>query len=132
MEKEKKPLSEFRVLVNDLLKHPFLADRPTYRNDIYLSGFLLRKPRFFKNDKTGVESCSFMLYQIIANSYGLKVESFNCITYVTPLVEQLKEQKNVIFVATVGKFRHSFKIENNYSQVLEMKTMIELDRELVS
>lgn len=127
-----KKLSEFRVLVNEILRNPFTVELgQVYRNNIDLSGFVLRKPRFYKSDKKGTESCSFMLYQIIANSYGLKVESYNCITYVKELVEQMKVQKNVFFVATVGKFRHSFKIETNYSQVLEMKTIMEFEQELV-
>lgn len=127
---EKKP-SEFRVLVKDLIMHPFMTELRNYRNDIYLSGFILRKPRFYKHEKVGTESCAFMLYQIVVHSNEVKVESFNCITYVTPLVEQFRKQKNAFFVAMTGKFRHSFKIDNNYVQVVEMETMIEFDKELV-
>ena len=94
-----------------------------YRNNVELSGWIIRKPKFIKHDRTGVESASILLYQINGE---LKIESFNCMCYVKELIEQLKKQKKVLFVATVGKIRHHFKY-GDYSQVVEMKTLAELD-----
>ena len=122
----------FKELVEQLTKNPFLIELGTgYRDNIDLSGFVLRKPRFYKSDKRGIESCSFFLYQIVPTSKGLRVESFSCITYVKSLVDQFKDLKNVIFIATVGKFKHSYKINNNYSQVVEIETIAEFEEQLV-
>ena len=110
-----------------MLEEPMLMEMTyKYRNDVELSGFIIRKPKFIKHDKTGVESCSLLLFQINNANGQLKLESFNCMVYVKDLIEQLKEQKNVLLVATVGKLRHHFKY-GDYSQVVEMKTLYELD-----
>ena len=51
--------------------------------------------------------------------------------YVKELIEQLKKQQKVLFVATVGKLRHHFKY-GDYSQVVEMQTLAELDLPLAN
>lgn len=113
--------------IDSMLGNPVLTEMTyKYRNNVELSGWIIRKPKFIKHDRTGVESASILLYQINNVNGELKIESFNCMCYVKELIEQLKKQKKVLFVATVGKIRHHFKY-GDYSQVVEMKTLAELD-----
>ena len=120
-------MKTLKETIDIMLEEPMLMEMTyKYRNDVELSGFIIRKPKFIKHDKTGVESCSLLLFQINNANGQLKLESFNCMVYVKDLIEQLKEQKNVLLVATVGKLRHHFKY-GDYSQVVEMKTLYELD-----
>lgn len=110
-----------------MLGNPVLTEMTyKYRNNVELSGWIIRKPKFIKHDRTGVESVSLLLFQINNVNGELKIESFNCMCYVKELIEQLKKQQKVLFVATVGKIRHHFKY-GDYSQVVEMQTLAELD-----
>ena len=119
-----KPLKD---TIDLMLGNPVITEMTyKYRNNVELSGWIIRKPKFIKHDRTGVESASILLYQINNVNGELKIESFNCMCYVKDLIEQLKKQKKVLFVATVGKIRHHFKY-GDYSQVVEMKTLAELD-----
>ena len=121
---------------NDLLEkitlNPMLQEMEyKYRNDVILGGFILKKPKFFHHDTLGVDSCSFNLYQLVNKMGKLRLESFNCMTYVKDLIEQLKKQNKVIMVITVGKMRYSPKTKDHYSQVVEMETFYELEERLV-
>ena len=119
-----KPLKD---TIDLMLGNPVLTEMTyKYRNNVELSGWIIRKPKFIKHDRTGVESASLLLFQINNVNGELKIESFNCMCYVKELIEQLKKQKNILFVATVGKLRHHFKY-GDYSQVVEMQTLAELD-----
>ena len=119
-----KPLKD---TIDLMLGNPVLTEMTyKYRNNVELSGWIIRKPKFIKHDRTGVESASLLLFQINNVNGELKIESFNCMCYVKELIEQLKKQKNILFVATVGKIRHHFKY-GDYSQVVEMQTLAELD-----
>lgn len=113
--------------INDLIANPILVDMTyKYRNSIELSGWVIRKPRFIKHDITGVESCSLSLYQINNVRGKIKVESFCLMVYVKDLIQQLKEQKNILFIATMGKVRHHLN-HGDYTQVTEIETLAELD-----
>ena len=119
-----KPLKD---TIDSMLGNPVLTEMTyKYRNNVELSGWIIRKPKFIKHDRTGVESASLLLFQINNVNGELKIESFNCMCYVKELIEQLKKQQKVLFVATVGKIRHHFKY-GDYSQVVEMQTLAELD-----
>lgn len=125
-------MNKFEELVLEMGKNPiYVETQHKYRNNIDLSGYLLRKPKFIKHDKTGTESCSFLLYQLTQTIYGLDIQIFSCITYVRELVEQLKENDKVLFLATVGKLRYSKKVHGLYTQVVEMKTLYELENNLL-
>ena len=124
-----KPLKD---TIDLMLGNPVLTEMTyKYRNNVDLSGWIIRKPKFIKHDRTGVESASLLLFQINNVNGELKIESFNCMCYVKELIEQLKKQKNILFVATVGKLRHHFKY-GDYSQVVEMQTLAELDLPLAN
>ena len=124
-----KPLKD---TIDSMLGNPVLTEMTyKYRNNVDLSGWIIRKPKFIKHDRTGVESASLLLFQINNVNGELKIESFNCMCYVKELIEQLKKQKNILFVATVGKLRHHFKY-GDYSQVVEMQTLAELDLPLAN
>lgn len=119
--------------LNEIALNPITIDMQyKYRNNIDLCGWVIRKPKFIKHDKKGVESCSLLLYQIYNNNGEIKVECFSCMVYVKELVEQLKQQETIFFVATVGKLRYSPKIRGYYSQVVEMETLFELDTPLIN
>ena len=96
------------------------------KNSIDLSGWVIRKPKFIKHDKTGVESASLLLYQVNNANGEIKIETFSVMVYVKDLVEQLKKQQNILFVAIVGKLRHHYKL-GDYTQATEMLTILELD-----
>ena len=96
------------------------------KNSIDLSGWVVRKPKFIKHDKTGVESASLLLYQVNNANGEIKIETFSVMVYVKDLVEQLKKQQNILFVAIVGKLRHHYKL-GDYTQATEMLTLLELD-----
>lgn len=117
----------FKEITDKLLTKSIVVDMGyKTKNNVELSGWIIRKPKFIKHDKTGVESCSLLLFQILNVNGEIKMESFNLMIYVKELIEQLKKQTNVLFVATVGKIRHHFKY-GDYSQVVEMQTIAELD-----
>lgn len=117
--------------INDLIANPILVDMTyKYRNSVELSGWVIRKPRFIKHDITGVESCSLSLYQINNVRGKLKIESFCLMVYVKDLIQQLKEQKNILFIATMGKVRHHLN-HGDYTQVTEIETIAELDMPFV-
>lgn len=121
-------MGEINNTIGELLKNPLMQDMAyKYRNSIEISGFIIRKPKLIKNDKTGMESCSFILFQIDTNSKGSYSESFGCITYDKNLIAELKELKGITFVVCVGKYRFNKKINTHYSQVSEMKVLYELD-----
>ena len=110
-----------------MVTNPVLIDMTyRYKNNVELSGWIIRKPKFIKHDKTGVESTSLLLFQVNNTNGELKIESFSCMCYVKDLIEQLKDQKKVLFVAIVGKIRHHYKY-GDYTQIIEMKTLAELD-----
>ena len=120
-------MPSFKETSDKLLLNPIVIDMGyKTKNNVELSGWIIRKPKFIKHDKTGVESCSLLLYQVMNAGGEIKIESFNLMVYVKELIEQLKKQQKVLFVATVGKIRHHFKY-GDYSQVVEMETLAELD-----
>lgn len=117
--------------INEMLENPILTEMTyKYRNSIELSGWVIRKPRFIKHDITGVESCSLSLYQLNNVRGKLKIESFCLMVYVKDLIQQLKEQKNILFIATMGKVRHHLN-HGDYTQVTEIETIAELDMPFV-
>ena len=119
-------------VVDKLVLSPITIDMTyKYKNTVELSGWIIRKPKFIKHDKTGVESCSLLLFQINNKNGEIKLESFNCMVYVKELIEQLKVQDKVLFVATIGKDRHHYKY-GDYSQIVEMQTLAELDLPLAN
>ena len=119
-------------IVDKLVLNPITIDMTyKYKNTVELSGWIIRKPKFIKHDKTGVESASLLLFQINNKNGEIKLESFNCMVYVKELIEQLKVQEKVLFVATIGKVRHHYKY-GDYSQIVEMQTLVELDLPLAN
>ena len=114
-------------IVDKLVLNPITIDMTyKYKNTVELSGWIIRKPKFIKHDKTGVESASLLLYQVNNANGEIKVETFSVMVYVKDLVEQLKKQENILFVAIVGKLRHHYKL-GDYTQATEMLTLLELD-----
>ena len=124
-------MNKIEDVIKNISLNPMLIQMTfRYKNSTDLSGFILRKPKFITHDKTGMESCSFIIYQINNKKDVLQIDSFSCITFVKDLVEQLKTLENVTFVATVGKMRFSKIVHGLYSQVVEMETLFELDEPL--
>ena len=118
----------FKEVVSKVLASPILYESGyKNHNSIDLSGWVLRKPKFIKNDKTGIESCSLILYQINQVRGETKMETFSLMVYVKDLIDQLKQQDKVLYIATVGKLRYSKIVKGLYSQVTEMETLFELD-----
>lgn len=125
-------MPKINEIVDKLVLNPITIDMTyKYKNTVELSGWIIRKPKFIKHDKTGVESCSLLLFQINNKNGEIKLESFNCMVYVKELIEQLKVQDKVLFVATLGKIRHHYKY-GDYSQIVEMQTLAELDLPLAN
>lgn len=123
-------MKTLKETIDLMLHNPIVMDMTyKYRNSIQLSGFIIRKPKFIKHDKTGRESCSLILHQINNANGEIKLESFSCMVYSLTLIEQLKKVDKVIFVATMGIMRHHFKY-GDYSQITEIETLAELDIDL--
>ena len=122
----------YKKTIDKLLLNPIIVDMTyKYRNDVTLSGWIIRKPKIIKHDTKNIESASIILHQINNSNGEIKIETFNCMCYVKDLIEQLKKQDKVLFVATVGKIRHHYKY-GDYSQILEMETLVELDLPLAN
>lgn len=125
-------MKTIKETIDLVLHNPVTMDLTyKYRNSVQLSGFIIRKPKFIKHDKTGVESCSLILYQINNAKGEIKLESFSCMVYGKNLVDQLKKVDKVLFVATMDILRHHFKY-GDYSQITEIETIAELDIDLTS
>ena len=122
---------DFYGTVGKLLQHPIIQDfNKQYQNYFALSGWVLRKPKIIKNDVTGVESCSLLLFQFNQGQGTNDFQVFSCMVYVKDLVEQLKKLDKVCFVSTIGKLCYSKKVKGMYSQITYMQTFYELDIDL--
>ena len=114
-------------VVNRLVLKPQLIDMTyKYNNQVELSGWLLKKPKFIKHDKKGTESCALSLYQVNNTNGMIKIDMFYCMVYVKDLIEQLKKVDKVLFLATMGKVKHHFKY-GDYSHITEIKTLSQLN-----
>ena len=119
-------------IVKDISSNPVVVEMTRrYTNEIALSGFILQKPKIITHSVSGKESCSFILYQVNNTDNGLEYNSFSCITYTKELVDQFKNLNKVILVATDGKMRYSKKVKFFYSQVYNIKTLCELENDLI-
>ena len=122
----------FKKAIDKLMLNPLTIDMTyKYTNNVALSGWIVRKPKYIKHDTKNIESCSFLLNQISNFNGVVKIETFSCVCYVKDLVEQIKKQKNILFVAIVGKVRHHYKY-GDYTQVVEMQTLAEIDLPLAN
>lgn len=118
-------------VIEEVMKNPVVVEM-NYKNKnlVELSGYILVKPKFIKHDRTGIESCSFILFQLNNRKGVLNVDSFSCMCYVKELIEQFKTLDKVIYVAALGQLRYSKIVKNTYTQVGEIKTLFELDDDL--
>ena len=118
-------------VIDNIGNDPIINDMTLkYKSNCAISGLILRKPKFIKHNNLGVESCSFVLYQIEKKLGKTTLMSYSCMTFSKELIKQLKTLNNVILVATVGILLYSPKIKGLYSQVIEMKTLCEFEEEL--
>lgn len=118
-------------IIKELALNPLvLENQENYRNVCKVSGYLIRQPKFIKNDKTGVESCSFILYQINNEKGSVTTDSFGCMTYIKEIVEKLKTINTVAFIEVMGNYRYQRKLKTHYTQATTMKIVFELDTEL--
>lgn len=101
-----------------------------YINRVTLNGFIIQKPRFITNDKTGNKSCSFVLHQINQDISGYVLDkTFGIICFIPSVIEKMKTIDHVCFVNIVGTFeRNRFKKMNN-CQVLDFEIVCLLDYE---
>ena len=125
-------MMDFETYLKRIMEHPVIVQNTRrYTNAITLSGLLLKKPKIYKNDKTGIESCAFLLYQVNNLPNKTEVEIFSCMTYNKDLIAQLKLADKVMFFACLGQLRYSKRIKSAYTQVNDIKTLFELDIELL-
>ena len=121
----------FNQLIGKLINNPVVVDATRqYGNFVQASGLLIKKPRFFKHDKSGTESCSFVLFQISNTQEKVEILSFSCMTYVKELVEQLKTVDKVLLLNCSGKLAYSKKIKGCYPQIVGIETLCEFDLDL--
>ena len=121
----------FNKLIGELVQNPIVVDYSNkYTNNIELNGFIVKKPRFFKHDKSGIESCSFVLFQLTNNASRLEIASFSCMTYIKELVDQLRQVDKVLMVHCSGKLIYSKKVQGCYPQVIAIETLYEFDLDL--
>lgn len=88
-----------------------LAPETTYRykNTIVLSGWVIRKPKFILSEKSRVESCSLLLFQINKTTRYIKIDSFSCLAFDKIVVEELKKLNYVTYIGLLGVLRYSKK-----------------------
>lgn len=123
----------FNEVIGKLVQSPIVVGYSNkYTNIIELNGFIVKKPRYFKHDKSGTESCSFVLFQLTNNAGRLEIASFSCMTYIKELVDQLKVLDKVIMVHCGGKLIYSKKVNGCYPQVIAIQTLYEFDLDLES
>lgn len=116
---------------NELLQHPMLVQiKDKQQNYWILSGYILRKPKFIKNDNNGVESASLLLYQVNPTVGNTSVQVFSVVTYVKDIVEEIKKIDKVSFVTFCGKGTFSKKINGLYFQATVMEKSFELGIDL--
>lgn len=108
-----------------------LSIENTYKNRVFMSGWVIEKPRIIKHDKTGKESVSLILVQFMRDSKGYAyIKTYNLLSYVTPVIDQWKTQKKICFIICDGQLQWNSKTKNCYAQIYDMKVAYELDYEL--
>ena len=124
-------MKSLNEIVEELAKNPIINDMSKkYKNEVAISGLIIRKPKFFKHDTTGKESSSIVLYQIVQDTNQTSVYSYSVMIYIPELIEQLKTLDKVCLVAIVGAIHYSKKINGLFIKVKEMHTLIEFENEL--
>lgn len=75
-----------------------------YSNSLSLNGFILQKPKFIKNEKTGSESVSFIIHQMQKTTEGQYMDrSFSTISYVPKIIEEMRKVDKVVFINTLSQ-----------------------------
>ena len=100
-----------KSVIASLMNNPLSVD-PHYKNQVAINGFIIKKPTITLHEKSGIESCSFALYQIVNGNNVSKIA-------------QIKEQKDVLYVGIEGQLRYSKRIKSLYIHVMKMKTIAE-------
>ena len=113
-----------KSVIASLMNNPLSVD-PHYKNQVAINGFIIKKPTITLHEKSGIESCSFALYQIVNGNNVSKIDDYNCMTFDKDLIAQIKEQKDVLYVGIEGQLRYSKRIKSLYIHVMKMKTIAE-------
>ena len=93
-----------------------------YKNLVYLSGWIIDKPRVITHDTLGRESVSFIIAQFNTNSEGFAyAKTFHLMSYVTPIVETIKSLTNISFIICKCQLQYNNKTKRFYPQVYELK-----------
>lgn len=125
--------NDLTKLIEKLANEPIIIDMTRkYQNAMILNGWILRKPKIIVHDTNHKESCSFILYQVVNANGLIEIQSFSCMTFIKSIVDQFKEQKNILCVRVVGKSKYSKYAKMSYCQVEEIKTLVELDYDMAS
>lgn len=104
-----------------------------YKNTVCLSGWIIPKPNFFKHDKTGKESVSFIIVQYIRDSQGYAYyKSYSLLSYVTQVIETLKNQKKICYIICDGQVQFSSLKKMFYPQIYDLRVIYSLDLDLES
>lgn len=110
---------------------PALAIENAYKNTACFSGWVVQKPRIIKHDITGKESVSLIIVQFLRDAKGYAyMKSFNLISYVTPIVEMWKKQKNICFIICFCQMQWNRVTRQNYPQIYDMQITQALDLKL--
>ncbi|MBO7716017.1 MAG: hypothetical protein J6S85_20805 [Methanobrevibacter sp.] len=124
-------MNNFKETVGEILKNPIIAEtNKRFMNSVVLDGYIIKQPKFFKHDEKGIESCSFVLFQVNNINGSVDLYSYSCITYIPEIVEYLKSMKNVTMVNAQGILKYSKKLRMYYSHVVKLDDLIELDTPL--
>jgi len=115
-----------KSVIASLMNNPLSVD-PHYKNQLCISGFIIKQPTITLHEKTNIESCSFALYQIVNGNNVSKIDDYNCMTFDKTLIAQLKKQQKVIYVGVEGQVRYSKRIKSLYCHVMKMRTIAETE-----
>lgn len=115
-------------VIAKVVENPVVLDMTKrYKNQIAISGWVLRKPKFTVYDSNGVESCSLILFQFENTADVLKIQTYSCMVYEQEIVKQIKNMKNVFYIAGVGKLCYSKIVHGLYAHLMELDIPRELD-----
>lgn len=124
-------MKKIEEVVKELTQNPMLTQvKGKQQNNAVLGGFILRQPKFIIHDKTGVESCSLLLYQLNQTKGNTSILVISVVTYVKDIIEELKKINQVTYVTFLGKLGSSKKIAGTFVQAMAYQKEFELDIEL--
>lgn len=119
-------------IITETLEQPITVElNQKYKNNIDLTGFVLRKPKIITSKTSGIKSVSFILYQLHQNAGFTRVTSYSCLSFDNDLIEQFAKLNNVVFLSVLGALRYSKVVKSTYCEAFKVNTSATFDIDLI-